>query len=55
VAGIAALLIASGRLGPNPSPMAVQQHLQATARDLGAHGFDSRYGYGLVDGGRALR
>ena len=55
VAGIAALLIASGRLGPNPTPMAVQQHLQATARDLGAPGFDSRYGYGLVDGGRALR
>jgi len=55
VAGIAALLIASGKLGPNPSPSAVQQHLQATARDLGDPGFDSRYGWGLVDGARALR
>jgi serine protease len=55
VAGIAALLIASGKLGPNPSPQAVQQHLQATARDLGAPGVDSRYGWGLVDAGSALR
>ncbi len=55
VAAVAALLIASGRLGPDPSPVAVQQHLQATARDLGAPGFDSRYGWGLVNGAQALR
>lgn len=55
VAGIAALLIASGRLGPDPTPAAVQQHLQATSRDLGAPGFDSRYGWGLVDAAGALR
>jgi serine protease len=55
VAGIAALVIASGKLGPNPSPTAVQQHLQATARDLGEPGFDTRYGWGLVDAASALR
>ena len=54
VAGIAALVIASGKLGADPSPDAVQQHLQATARDLGAPGPDSRYGFGLVDASRAL-
>ncbi len=54
VAGVAALVIASGKLGPHPSPLAVQQHLQATARDLGAPGPDSRYGFGLVDASRAL-
>ena len=55
VAGIAALLIASGKLGLDPTPTAVQEHLQATARDLGAPGFDSRYGWGLVDAAGALR
>jgi serine protease len=55
VAGIAALLIASGKLGPNPTPAAVQQHLQSTARDLGSQGFDQRYGWGLVDAAGALR
>ena len=55
VAAIAALVIASGKLGPAPSPAAVREHLQATARDLGARGFDSRYGWGLVDAARALR
>ncbi len=55
VAAIAALVIASGKLGPNPTPSAVQNHLQATARDLGRPGFDSRYGWGLVDAARALR
>ena len=55
VSGIAALVIASGKLGAKPSPAAVQQHLQATARDLGDPGFDTRYGWGLVDAARALR
>jgi serine protease len=54
VAGVAALVIASGKLGPHPSPAAVEQHLEATARDLGAPGADSRYGFGLVDAARAL-
>jgi serine protease len=55
VAGIAALVIATRRLGDSPTPSQVQAHLQATARDLGAPGFDSRYGWGLVDAAAALR
>ena len=55
VAGIAALIIATGKLGDNPAPDAVQAHIQATARDLGRRGVDSRYGWGLVDAARALR
>jgi serine protease len=55
VSGVAALVIASGKLGPNPTPAAVQDHIQATARDLGKPGFDPSYGYGLVDAAGALR
>ena len=55
VAGIAALVIATGRLGPHPSPAAVEQHLEATARDAGEPGFDPYYGHGLVDAAAALR
>jgi len=55
VAGVAALVIASGRLGPHPSPAAVEQHLEATARDIGKPGFDPRYGHGLLDAAAALR
>jgi serine protease len=55
VAAIAALIIASHKLGDNPDPNVVQAHIQATARDLGRPGFDSRYGWGLVDAARALR
>lgn len=55
VSGTAALLIASGRLGRNPSPRAVGTHLRRTARDLGPDGFDRRYGYGLLDAAAALR
>jgi serine protease len=55
VSGIAALVIATGKLGADPTPEAVQSHIQATARDLGVPGFDYRYGHGLVDAARALR
>jgi serine protease len=55
VAGIAALIIATRRLGDRPSASAVQAHLQGTARDLGRPGLDSRYGWGLVDAAAALR
>ena len=55
VAAVAALVVASGKLGSNPSPGALQHHLQATSRDLGPPGFDSRYGWGFVDAARALR
>jgi serine protease len=55
VAGLAALIIASKRLGPHPSPAAVQQLIEQTARDLGPPGYDIRYGHGLVDAAAALR
>src|SRR3954447_16370285 len=53
VTGIAALAIASGALSARATPARIERHLEATARDLGATGRDSRYGYGLVDGARA--
>jgi serine protease len=49
VSATAALIIASGVLGPHPSPDAIQARLQATARDLGPVGPDPIYGYGLID------
>jgi serine protease len=55
VAGLAALLIASRRLGPHPSPDAVEHRIEETARDLGPRGFDMRYGNGLIDAAAALR
>ena len=53
VSGTAALLIASGVLGPKPSPDAVEMRLKATTRDLGAPGPDNTYGAGLVDAAAA--
>jgi serine protease len=55
VSGVAALLIGSRRLGRKPSPAAVEKHLKATARDIGAPGWDPRYGWGLLDAAAALR
>jgi serine protease len=55
VAGLAALIIASKRLGGRPSPSAVQRLIQRTARDVGPPGFDTAYGYGLIDAAAALR
>src|SRR5688572_366030 len=55
VSATAALVIGSRRLGRNPSPSRVASHLRQTARDLGADGYDSRYGHGLVDAAAALR
>jgi serine protease len=49
VSGTAALVIASGVLGSNPSPGAVESRLKATARDLGLPGPDNNYGAGLID------
>jgi serine protease len=53
VAAIAALIIATHRLGNRPSPNAVQLRIQQTARDLGPPGYDTRYGYGLINAGAA--
>jgi serine protease len=55
VAAVAALVIASGRLGSDPAPDLVEQHLEATARDVGPTGFDHLYGNGLIDAAAALR
>ena len=52
VSAIAALLIASERLGPNPSPRAVEARLEATATPTDR---PDRYGAGLVDAAAALR
>ena len=55
VAGLAALVIASKRLGSRPRPAAVERHIERTARDLGAPGWDVHYGHGLIDAAAALR
>jgi serine protease len=53
VSATAALVIASGVLGPDPTPGAVKRRLKLTARDLGAPGPDEHYGAGLLDAARA--
>ncbi len=55
VSGIVALVRATRRLGTRrPSPEAVEEHIERTARDAGPPGFDPRYGHGLVSAARAL-
>ena len=54
VSATAALVIASGVIGPRPTPAQVEARLKATATDLGARGRDSRYGAGLVNAARAV-
>jgi serine protease len=53
VSATAALVIASGVLGANPTPEALEQRLETTARDLGPPGYDTRYGYGLINAAAA--
>jgi serine protease len=53
VSATAALIIASGILGADPTPEAIEARLKATARDLGAPGVDQQYGAGLIDAGAA--
>ncbi len=50
VAGVAALVIASGVTGPDN----VRRVLESTAKDLGAPGWDPVYGWGRVDAAAAL-
>jgi serine protease len=49
ISGTIALLLATGALGPKPTPEAILNRLQGTARDLGPPGYDSTYGWGLID------
>ncbi len=53
VSGVAAMVIASGVLGPTPSPSQVLDRLEATARDLGPPGKDNEFGAGLIDAAAA--
>ncbi|HYF25650.1 MAG TPA: S8 family serine peptidase [Baekduia sp.] len=53
VSAVAALVIASGILGPKPSPQAVERRLETTASDLGPVGRDQRYGAGLLNAAAA--
>jgi serine protease len=53
VSATAALIIASGVLGPDPTAKAIENRLEATAHDLGAPGPDKQYGAGLIDAGAA--
>jgi serine protease len=53
VSATAALVIASGVLGPKPTPQALEQRLKATARDAGPPGPDDAYGAGILDAGAA--
>jgi serine protease len=53
VSATAALVLAVGVLGPNPSPVTLERRLKDTARDLGPVGRDTSYGAGLVDAAAA--
>jgi serine protease len=53
VAAAAALVIASGVLGPHPTPAQVAARLTATARPLGDPGDAKLYGAGLLDAAAA--
>jgi serine protease len=53
VSATAALVIASGVLGPDPSPAQLVARLRATARRLGGGGDERLYGAGLVDAAAA--
>jgi serine protease len=49
VSATAALVIASGILGPDPTPEAVEARIEATAIDAGVAGPDEVYGAGRLD------
>jgi serine protease len=53
VSATAALVVASGILGPNPKPDAIERRLETTARDLGPPGKDPHYGAGLLNAAAA--
>ena len=53
VAATAALIIASGVIGPHPTPQQILVRLEETATPLGGTKPNPTYGYGLVDAGAA--
>jgi serine protease len=55
VAATAALVIASGVIGPHPTPDAILARLELTATPLGKLHPNDSYGYGMLDAGAATR
>jgi serine protease len=53
VSAAAALVVASGVVGRDPSPAAIGERLEDTARDLGPAGHDDDYGWGLLNAASA--
>jgi serine protease len=53
VSATAALVLASGVLGEDRSPARIRERLIQTAGDRGVAGYDTRYGWGLVDAAAA--
>jgi serine protease len=53
VSAAAALVIATDKAGPHPSPDSVAARLEQTARDLGPPGYDADYGWGLLNAAAA--
>ena len=53
VAATAALVLATGAAGADPTPAQIERRLEQTARDLGPTGYDRRYGWGLLDAAAA--
>jgi serine protease len=53
VSATAALIIASGVLGPHPTPDQIEARLKATAQHLGTPSPNRQFGYGLLDAGAA--
>jgi serine protease len=53
VSAAAAMVIASGVIGQHPTPAAIQNRLEATAKPLGSGRPNNAYGYGLLDVGAA--
>jgi serine protease len=53
VSATAALVIASGVLGRDPTPWEIEQRLEATAIDGGPEGWDRTYGAGRLDAAAA--
>lgn len=53
VSATAALVIATRAIGASPTPSQLEEHLKSTARDLGTPGYDTGYGWGLVDAAAA--
>ena len=49
VSGTIALMLGAGVIGQRPSPETIEQRLTSTARDMGAPGYDTTYGWGLLD------